>query len=183
MGYVLATTIKRALNSIGYSCCKACKKPFIPQKDVLERKAYVAQHLNKPVGYWRHKIYEDKASFNTSTRGSHWVTRLGGDRYNDDRMEHTFQSGRTSVMVFGATSYNWKSPLTIIEGSGKRGGMTFKDYVNQVLIPVIAPALNGDPDSGFLAVDEAPHPGQSSVPWNTASDEGGSDRRVGEAAA
>lgn len=123
--------------------------------------------MNKPVEFWRHKIYGDEAAFNTSTRGSHWVTRTEGERYHDDCIDHTFQSGRATVVVFGAISYNWKSPLVIIEGHGKRGGMTFNDYLNQILIPIIAPALNGDPDLGFTPQEFSDYVEDSAGPHGT----------------
>jgi hypothetical protein len=44
-------------------------------------------------------------------------------------------------MVFGAISYNWKSELVILRGTGKRKGVTAHDYLVQVLKPVIAPAF------------------------------------------
>ena len=45
-------------------------------------------------------------------------------------------------MVWGAISYNWKSPLVFLEGTGKKG-VGGQDYYDQVLEPVVGPAFNG----------------------------------------
>lgn len=71
-------------------------------------------------------MYSDESSFDTSKRGSTWVTRLSGERHHDHCLQHTFHSGRGSVMVWGAISYDWKSPLVVLKGTGKRG-VTAKD--------------------------------------------------------
>jgi hypothetical protein len=36
-------------------------------------------------------------------------------------MEHTQRSGHGLFMVLGAISYNWKSLLIFLEGTGKKG--------------------------------------------------------------
>lgn len=137
---VSGRTVKRALASEGYTRCKACKKPFISCKNQKDRRAYGDEHLAKPVEYWREHIYSDESTFDTSKRGSEWVTRLDDERYHDDCMQHTYHSGRGSVMVWGAISYNWKSELVFLKGSGARG-VNAKDYMEQVLEPHVTPAF------------------------------------------
>jgi hypothetical protein len=82
------------------------------------RKRYANLHLHKPIDYWRMHMYSDECTFDTSKRGSAWVTRLPSERYHDHCLQHTFHSGRGSVMVWGAISHNWKSPLIFLEGTG-----------------------------------------------------------------
>lgn len=94
-----------------------------------DRKAYEAEHIERPVEYWRAKIYGDECSFDSSNRGTSCVTRVQGKWFHDDCIDYTFSSERISVMVYGAISHNWKSPLVFIEGSGARGGMTSQDYI------------------------------------------------------
>jgi hypothetical protein len=83
-------------------------------------------------------MYSDECSFDTSARGTTWVTRLRHERYHDHCTDHDFQSGRASVMVWGAISYNWKSPLIFLDGTEKRG-VQASDYLEQVLEPVVRP--------------------------------------------
>jgi hypothetical protein len=56
-------------------------------------------------------MYSDECSFDTPARGTTWVTRLRHERYYDHCIDHDFKSGWASVMVLGAISYIWKSPL------------------------------------------------------------------------
>jgi transposase len=44
-------TIKRALNSVGYTRCKACKKPFISKDAQEKRYNYAQEHIDKPREY------------------------------------------------------------------------------------------------------------------------------------
>ena len=148
---VSGKTVKRALNEKGYTRCKACKKPLISRKCQKDRKEYGREHLHKPLEYWRNHIYTDECSFDTSQTGTTWVTRLPGERYHDHCIEHTRRSSRGTVMIWAAISYNWKSPLVFIEGK-HGGGMQAIDYLEQALLPVVAPAFNGADDfyNGYL---------------------------------
>jgi transposase len=88
------------------------------------------------------QIYSDECSFNTFASGTTWVTRLRHERYHDQSIYHDFQNDRASVIVCGAISYNWKSPLIFLDGTGKRG-VQVSDYLDQVLGPMVAPAFRG----------------------------------------
>jgi hypothetical protein len=62
------------------------------------------------------------------------------------RIRKVLNSGRDtckySAIVWGAISYNWKSPLIFLDGTGKRG-VQVSDYLDQVLGPMVAPAFRG----------------------------------------
>jgi transposase len=139
---VSGKTIKRALNAAGYTRCKACKKPFISKRCQGHRKEYAAERIYKPVEYWQQHMYADECSFDTSKRGSTWVTRQSHERYHEDCMQHSFHSGRTSIHVWGAISYNWKSPLVIFDPPKGRGVNSI-DYLTEVLDPIVGPAFCG----------------------------------------
>jgi hypothetical protein len=80
-------------------------------------------------------MYSDKCLFDTSARGTTWVTRLRRERYHDHCIDHDFQSGRASAMVWGAISYNRKSSsIFFLDGTGKSGVLA-SDYLEQVLEP------------------------------------------------
>jgi transposase len=154
-------TIQRALEAEGYTRCKACKKPFIDRPAQKARLAYSIEHLNKPEQWWQQHMYSDESTFDTSRRGSAWVTRLSTERDHNDCIQHTFNSGRASVPVWGAISYNWKSELVFLKPTGKRG-ITASDYQHQVLEPIVGPAFNNyltgySPSSeGLFVEDQAP---------------------------
>lgn len=142
---VSAETVRTALGRRGYRRCKACKKPFINRQTQYARKIYARIHLHKPLEFWRSHMYADECSFHTSTPGRTYVTRLPNERYHDHCMEHSLRSGRSSVMIWAAISYNWKSPLVFLVGTGKRG-VVANDYFEQVLKPIVGPAFHGSWD-------------------------------------
>ncbi|RPA79951.1 hypothetical protein BJ508DRAFT_200637, partial [Ascobolus immersus RN42] len=107
-------TIRRALNDIGYHRCKACQKPFISASIQEDRRHYSNLHRRKTKAYWRPHMYCDESHFDTADRGVKYVTRKPNEKYHKDCIQKTFRSGRTSVMVWGAISYNWKSELVIL---------------------------------------------------------------------
>lgn len=175
-------TIKRALNKAGFHRCKACKKPFLSKANVKARRCYAEEHLHEPVEYWQQHMYSDEASFSTAERGSVWVTRRTGERFHKDCIQHTFDSGRASIMVWGAISYNWKSELLIIESTYKptkkftkegepemKKSITSKDYKEQVLEVVVGPAFRGETEyegykyGGQFVEDAAPIHGSRKV--------------------
>jgi hypothetical protein len=93
--------IRRDIIGVGLA-----KKPFINLETQHARKVYAMIHLHKTVEFWRSHMYPDECSFDTSARGTTWVTRLRHERYNDHYIDHDFQSGWASVMVWCAISYN-----------------------------------------------------------------------------
>lgn len=116
-------------------------------------------------------MYVDECHFNTSERGSVWVTRRIGERFHAQCIQNNFQSGRTSVMIWGGISFGWKSELVFMEATEKasRGGkdpvkksIAAADYRDRVLIPIVGPAFNGHTDykgykhGGLYIEDQAP---------------------------
>jgi hypothetical protein len=89
---------------------KACKKPFINRETQHAQKVY-AIHLHKPVEFWRSHMYSDECSFDTSARGTTFVTRLRHERYHDHCIDHNFQSGRASVIIWGAYQLKLEVPI------------------------------------------------------------------------
>jgi transposase len=121
---------------------------------------YALEHLEKQVEFWRSHMYSDGSTFDTSKRGSTWVTRLPTERYHNHCLQHSFHSGRGSLIVWGAISHNWKSPLAFLKGTGKKG-VTSNDYVVQVLGPIVSSAFHGllgydDSTGGLFVEDQAP---------------------------
>jgi len=112
------------------------------------------KYIHQPVEYWRKNIYSDESIFDTSKRGSAWVMRLPHECYHGDCLEHTFRSGCSTVVVWGAISYNWKPPLVFLEGSGKKKGATMEDYYEQVIEPVVSPTWFDGSWCGGLFVED-----------------------------
>ncbi|KAI5839400.1 hypothetical protein DFP73DRAFT_484088 [Morchella snyderi] len=74
-------TIQPAIARKRYHRFKACKKRFLSCKNQQERTAYANQHLHKTTDFWLSQMYSDECTFDTSARGSAWVTRVPGERF------------------------------------------------------------------------------------------------------
>jgi hypothetical protein len=62
------------------------------------------------------------------------VTRNTKERTHPTCIQHQFHRGHTTpVNAWGAIGYGYKSPLIFVHGSGKKGGLTQKDSLAQVL--------------------------------------------------
>ena len=54
----------------------------------------------------------------------------------------TYRSGRVTVMIWGAISWDWKSPLMFLEKEKGAKGVNSRVYRDQVLIPIIFPLFD-----------------------------------------
>ena len=53
-----------------------------------------------------------------------------------------YRSGRTSVIIWGAIGWDYKSELVFLEKLPERRGICSKAYLQQVLEPVVFPLFN-----------------------------------------
>lgn len=131
------TTLKRALAERGYHKCVACPKPFISESARQQRLLFIEEH-----GHWSWEwedvVWSDESTFYTGKQRKAMVIRTNKERYCSYTCQNRYRSGRASFAVWAAVGWNYKSPLVFLEGHGARGGCTKKDYINQVLIPVVA---------------------------------------------
>jgi len=146
-----------------YTCCKACKRPFIDWNAQEACLAYSSKHLHQLKSYWHAHIYGDEVTFDMSHRESAWVTRLSSERYHKDCIQHTFNSGHASVPILGAISHNGKSSLVFLKPTGKCG-ITADNYHHQVLVPIVSAAFHNS-SVGFLALPEGQFV-KDQAPWH-----------------
>jgi transposase len=99
--HVSSKTIKRALNWDGYHRCRAFKSHLSIGKLITLEK-YMQSFICISLLSFGGHMYSDECSFDTSIRGTTWVTRLRHGRYHGHCIDPDFQSGRVSVMVWGA---------------------------------------------------------------------------------
>lgn len=77
------------------------------------------------------------------------VRRQEGEEYLEDCMVDTAIGVGGSVMVWGAISYNYKTPLHII-----RGQLNGACYQNEILQPLVLPLLDAHRDENILFMDD-----------------------------
>jgi hypothetical protein len=134
------STIRRALAKQGYHRCVACPRPFINRKQQKRRLQFARSHIDWILDVLKRVIWTDECSFETGRRGRIWVTRLASERFCPDCVRSVYRSGHVSFMVWGAIGWGYKSPLVFMSKSTGKG-INSKDYRDQVLIPVLTPAM------------------------------------------
>ena len=77
---------------------------------------------------WKRIIWSDEASFEIGENVRQIrVLRKADEKYNQDCLAPSFKSGRSSVMIWGAIAYGFKSELVIMD----RTRRTAEDFVLQ----------------------------------------------------
>ena len=138
---VSPSTAQRALAKRGYHRCVACPRPFITRKQQKKRLQFALEHIHWAIEVLQRVIWTDECSFETGKRGRIWVTRLASERYCQDCMRSVYRSGHVSFMVFGGIGFDYKSPLVFMSKTEGNKGINSKNYRDQVLIPVLTPAM------------------------------------------
>ena len=138
-------TIRRAFHKLGFHRYVACPKPFINWRNRQKRLQFAREHVKWTIEDWKKVIWTDESSFETGRKARTFVTRRPEEKHCPDCLAKHMHSGQSTVMVWGAISGYWTSPLVRIKATMKykRGkkvatiGTT--DYIDQVLQPVVGP--------------------------------------------
>lgn len=146
-------TIRRALRAAGYFRCIACPRPFISRQQAKKRLDFALAHRwwgtsdyaasRRGGGDWRKVIWSDECIFEVGKVGRVWLTRRVDERRCSDCIKSTYRSGRTSIMIWGAIGWDYKSPLVFLEKEEGCKGVNSKVYRDQVLQPIIFPLFDG----------------------------------------
>jgi hypothetical protein len=83
-------------------------------------------------------------------------------------IKSVYRSGRTSIMIWGAISWDWKSPLVFLEKEEHMKGICGHAYLTQVLEPVMFPyfdSLTKQQKESFLFMEDSAkvHKGKAKV--------------------
>jgi hypothetical protein len=97
------------------------------------------------------------------------VTRRAGEKKYSICIKSVYRSGRTSVMIWGAIGWNYKSPLVFLEKEEHMKGICSHTYLTQVLEPVIFPyfdSLSEQEKESFLFMEDSAkvHKGMAGLP-------------------
>ncbi len=150
-----ARTIRRELRRAGYRRCITCPRPFISRPQAKMRLAFSHEHRwwgtsdyaahredGRQGGDQRKVVWSDEATFETGKSRRIWVTRRVDERRCLDYIQSIYRSGRTSVMIWGAIGWDYKSELVFIEKLLQRKGICSRTYLEQVLQPIVFPLFN-----------------------------------------
>ena len=168
-------TIRRVLRKHGYRRCIACPRPFISIDQAKRRLIFARTHRwwgtsdyaaqREGGGDWRKVIWSDECTWDTSKEGKVYVTRRVDELRCPDCIRSVYRSDRSSVMIWGALGWDYKSPLVFLHRLPERRGICSKAYLQQVLTPVIFPLWDSLDESYIFMKDGAKvHLGAARLP-------------------
>jgi hypothetical protein len=142
---VSGRTVKRAIGTLDYHKCIACRKGWVNKSTAANRKAYSEIMLER-YSYqtdWLHVRSSDEVHIGVGPQGSLRIIRTPGQRYCTNCIQHTNdpnEADKKKIHAWAAIGYHFKSPLLLYDiASITNGKMTQKDYINQILEPVVKP--------------------------------------------
>lgn len=155
-------TVKRAMGTLDYHKCIACRKGWVNRSTAINRKAYsevmYARYPHK--SDWYHIRSSDEVHIGVGPQGALHIIRKPGQRYCTNCIQHADEpneADKKKIHAWAAIGHHFKSPLILYDiASNNNGKMTQKDYINQILEPVVKPwiehhnhfVLQEDRDSG-----------------------------------
>ncbi|KAF1809579.1 hypothetical protein P152DRAFT_461262 [Eremomyces bilateralis CBS 781.70] len=144
-------TIQRAMQSLDYHKCIACRKAWVSKQLATKRVAYAKKMLAKypTPEHWKHVRFSDEVHFGLGPQGKTLIIRKRGQRYCSkciQRVDDPDEEDKKKVHAWAAVGYNFKGPLVFYEiPSNTNGKMTQECYLNDILKPVVGGWLvNGD---------------------------------------
>ena len=129
------STLRRIMKQLGYFRAKARPKPFLSEKACQQRLGYAKEHAGDSMNDWRRTIFVDEAAFRSNGDVDTWVTRKQGEEWLIECLVAKLQSGKQSVMVWGAIWHGGRSQLVCFDtrsSEGKKGGVTAVIYSTQI---------------------------------------------------
>lgn len=145
-------TFRKELQKLNLNSRIARKKPFINERQRRRRLEFAKEHQNWTLEDWRRVIFTDESSFQTSSCSSIVrVRRRPNEVMLPSCLAPTFQSGRSSLSVWGGISYNRRTNLVLL----KKGERSSAQFIEQVYEPVLKNFYNSS-SSSILMEDNAP---------------------------
>jgi transposase len=127
--HVCIRTLRKELHALGIGSRIAVKKPFLSPQHIADRLAFAKRHRQWTVADWSLVMWTDESCFEVGKQSrSIRVWRTAYEKYSWTCLAPTFQSGRTSIMVWGAFTSSSKSNLVLIPPN-KRTAVDFVDVV------------------------------------------------------
>ena len=171
---VSASTIARRLHDTGLHARRPLRRlPLTPQQR-RHRLHWCGVRIPWSPADWQRVIFSDESRFCLGADDQRIrVWRQRGQRQDERFIVSRHTSIRPGVMVWGAISYDGRSPLVFITGT-----LTAQRYVHEVLQPVALPFVNARAGALFQQDNATPHTAGVSraclealdtLPWPSAS--------------
>jgi len=145
-------TARKALASKGIRSRIAAKKPFLSERHTKARLEFALAHKEWTTEDWKRVVWTDESTFEIGKYSRQpRVLRAVGEKYIKECLAPTFKSGRTSLMIWGAISYNKKSEIVFMDKNRRTG----TDYIEVVCDGPLKAMMSSIPGA-ILMEDGAP---------------------------
>ncbi len=140
-------TIQRAMGTLNYRKCIACKKGWQSPANALRRVKWAKKMLQeRPYKEdWRDVRFSDEVHFGWGPTGTLRIIRKPGQRECPDCIQHAQEpkeKDQKTLHYWAAVGYNFKSPMVEYNSGNKNGKMTQDCYIQQILKAVVKPWLD-----------------------------------------
>ena len=125
-------TIRRRLFARGIRCRRPLRGQILTARHRQRRLLWAQNHQ---VQRWQNVVFSDESRFNLSIAdGRVRVYRRRHERYANNCVQEYDRFGGGGVMVGAAINHGFRSQLVVVLGN-----LTAREYINQILRPVILP--------------------------------------------
>lgn len=112
-----ASTVKPAMNSIGYYKCRACQMTWLSDDNVDKRLAFAKEYTAKSLHFWRTVRFTDEVHFSMESRAAAWVIRTNEERYDPTCIQYKRRGRRSQLHAWAMVGYNYKSPFVFFDSN------------------------------------------------------------------
>ncbi|MEE8288351.1 MAG: transposase [Nitrosomonadaceae bacterium] len=140
---VCSRTIRGRLNERDYNSCKACKKPFVSEKNRIARLRWAREHLSWTVAQWKQVLWTDESPFVFRWNGNTRVWRKSHERYHRDCLAGTIKQDRR-IMVWACFAAGGVGSFIRVRG------ILLKESYKQILIHHAVPSGKRILGRGFI---------------------------------
>jgi len=159
---VSGRTVQRALGTLEYHKCIACRKGWVNKATASKRVEHARIMLERypDPKDWYEIRFSDEVHFGWGPQGNLLIIRKPGMRYCQDCIQEASEPAEKDKKRFhcwAAIGYNFKSDIYFYNVSGNTNGkMSQRVYIDQILEPIVKPwidrgdkfVLEEDGDSG-----------------------------------
>jgi hypothetical protein len=145
-------TIRRALGTMKYHKCIACRKGWVNKATAEKRVEHSRIMLEKypDVDDWKYVRFSDEVHFGWGPQGKLRIIRKPGMRYCQDCIQEADEPDEKDKKRFhcwATIGWDFKSPIYFYNVPGNTNGkMSLQVYRDQILEPIVKPWLESGQD-------------------------------------
>ncbi|KAK7115567.1 hypothetical protein V1264_001407 [Littorina saxatilis] len=149
---VSGQTIRNCLHNFGLRARRPVRETTLTANHRAARRAWCTQHVRWQRQQWAQVLFTDESRFCLEPAdGRIRVWRRRGERFAEGAVLERQRFGGGSVMVWGGISTRLRTPLYHVVGN-----LTGVRYQNEILQPLVVPALQAIGPRAILQDDNAP---------------------------